>query len=119
MNEQETAALVQALMDVRAAIPAPCNSEVSRRGTFVCALDGPRSWVIERWVREVGARAGVPVGWHLSGGIARVLALCEDGEAAQRLGEIVRDLSPALEEAARRLAQERPGNGGYEVTWIV
>jgi hypothetical protein len=103
--------LLKKLLGVEKTQPGRCVPKVWENGEQVLRLAGPRSWMIERYVKEAGKRAGVPLDWHFAGGRAVVLALRQDKEkACQALGELM----PTFQEAAKQ-AVARGDENAYEV----
>jgi hypothetical protein len=103
--------LLKKLLGVEKVQPGRCVPKVWKRGEQVLRLAGPRSWMIEGYVRAAAEKAGVPIDWHFAGGRAVVLALPEDKEKACRaLGELM----PTFQEAARQ-AVARGDAEAYEV----
>lgn len=58
-----------------------CDSEVVKRGRYVCTLDGPSNnggQAIETWVQTFAKETDARLDWHYSGGRAVVLHLGDD-----------------------------------------
>ncbi len=110
--------LIEALLSAEQRQPGECAQDVYERGEAIAWLAGPRSWMIERWVREVARIAEVPVDWNMSCGRALVSALLEGANANRReaVKEVFKLLLPALREAALR-AKARGDVGAFELMW--
>lgn len=89
--------LLTKLLKVEKEQPDSCAPDVWERGEQVLRLAGPRSWMIEGYVRAAAKKAFIPIDWFFAGGRAVVLALPEDKEKASK---VLRDLMPTFEEAA-------------------
>lgn len=91
--------LVQEFLNVEQVQPGRCDDKIYKDGTFFCCLAGPRSWMIEAWVKKIRELSGVPVDWNMMGGRARVAYLGDEG-AFRSLVKAANLTRPALEEAA-------------------
>lgn len=61
----------------------PCDSEIFERGTPVMLLHGPRSALIEEWVKRLAAETQTRTDWHFAGGRAVVLVLGDEADIAK------------------------------------
>lgn len=88
---------------------ANCALDIHARGETAGWLAGPRVPMIERWVKEVAARAEARVDWHFAGGRAavRFLAADDDPTCWTRVRAAMASLMPALEKAATVRANDR------------
>jgi len=96
--------LVKEFISVEEVQPGRCDQEVFDKGEFFCCLAGPRSWMIEAWVKKIRELSGVRVDWNMMGGRARVVYL-GSSEAFKKLVEAANATRPALEEAALQKAK--------------
>lgn len=97
--------LLNDLLSVEQVQPGRCSPDVWEHGTQVMVLAGPRSWVIERWVREVAKRSQLAVDWSFFGGRAVIQAVLKDNVEQERLAYAIGDLLPTLQEATRRTCE--------------
>jgi hypothetical protein len=81
--------------DMDDSVPVPCAPDIYANGKSACVLAGPRSKVIEAWVRRVAAVSEQQVDWHFVGGRAVVRYI---GDVVRVIGA-VRELLPELEAA--------------------
>ena len=93
------AKLVAEFLNVEEVQPGRCEQEIFDDGEFFCCLAGPRSWVIEAWVKKIRELSGQRIDWNFSGGRA-VVNFLGGTEAHKRLVEAAEATRPALEEAA-------------------
>lgn len=93
------AKLVAELLATEKVQPGRCNPKIFNEGEFFCMLAGPRSWLIEAWVRKIRDLADAKIDWHFAGGRACVYYL-GGPEALKRLIEAAEMTRPAFEEAA-------------------
>jgi hypothetical protein len=93
--------LVQEFATVEEVQPGRCDPEVYDEGQSFCCLAGPRSWMIEAWVKKIRELSGVKVDWNMSGGRA-VVAYVGDQGAFKSLVKAADLTRPAFEEAARQ-----------------
>ncbi len=79
-----------------------CDPKIWKHGVQVFRFAGPRSWMIECWVKAVRKVSGRPVDWHFAAGRAIILCLQKDIEAVETT---CKELLPHLEEAAMQAAE--------------
>ena len=91
--------LVEEFISVKEVQPGSSDLEIFNKGKFFCCLAGPRSWMIEAWVKKIRKLSGTRVDWSMAGGRACVSYLGDENDF-QRLVAAAELTRPALEEAA-------------------
>lgn len=103
--------LLEMFLDTERKVGPDCDQEIWRLGVQILRFAGPRSWMIETFVRAASEQAGIPMDWHFAGG--RAVVLCLPGDKGKAMKSLM-DLMPTLEEAAKR-AKARGDESAYEV----
>ena len=70
--------------------PPPCDAEIFKRGEAVMLFHGPRSGLIEEWVKKLAAETQTHTDWHFAGGRAVVLVLGGEAERGKVRAAAVR-----------------------------
>lgn len=103
--------LLKKLLGVEKTQPRRCVPKVWDTGVQILRLAGPRSWMIEGYVKAAAKKAGVPLDWHWAGGRAVVLTM--PGTKGKAMAALM-ELMPTFEEAAKQAAA-RGDESAYKV----
>lgn len=76
--------------------PPSCDIEIFERGTVILSFHGPKSSMIEDWVKGIATKTKTRTDWHFYAGRAIVVVLGDADEIARVRDEIDRTWSELL-----------------------